>query len=132
MLCAQEGGHLDKFESHSSDGVFLGYALNSRGFRVWNLDTKQVVETCQVSFDETMPCTTPVFELSGDDTIGESIFEEDDVNEEGDGETTARALDPTPSETSNDDDAPLITSTTTIEMLSTLEGSSAHTREVTS
>ena len=58
MLCAQEGGHLDKFESRCSDSVFLGYTLDSRGFRVWNLDTKQVVETCEVSFDETMPCTT--------------------------------------------------------------------------
>ena len=104
MLCAQEGGHLDKFEPHCSDGVFLDYALNSRRFRVWNLDTRQVVETCEVSFDETMPSTTPIFELLGDDTVGELIFEEDDVNEEGDGGTTMRAVDPTPSETSDDDD----------------------------
>ena len=110
----KKGRHLDKFEARCSDGVFLGYALHSRGFRVWNLDTRQVVETCEVSFDETMSCTTPVFELSGDDTVGESIFEEDDVNEEGDCGTTARAIDPTPSETSDDEDSPPITSTTTI------------------
>ncbi|WVZ93799.1 hypothetical protein U9M48_039754 [Paspalum notatum var. saurae] len=42
----------------------------SRAFRVWILETKQIVETCEVSFDETMPCTTPVFELSGDDEEG--------------------------------------------------------------
>ena len=75
---------MDKFESHCSDGVFLGYALNSRGFRVWNLDTKQVVETCEVSFYETMPCTTLVFELLGDDVVGESIFEDDDGPKDGD------------------------------------------------
>ena len=85
----RKGGNLDKFEARCSDGVFLGYAIHSRGFRVWNLDTKQVVETCEVSFDETMPCTTPAFELSDEDAIGESIFEEDDVNEDGDGRTTA-------------------------------------------
>ncbi|WVZ49248.1 hypothetical protein U9M48_000622 [Paspalum notatum var. saurae] len=131
MLCAQEGGHLDKFESRCSDGVFLGYALNSRGFRVWNLDTKRVVETCEVSFHETMPCTTPIFELSGDDEIGTSIFEEDDAIEEGDGRITVCAADPTPSEMS-DDDAPQITSTTTIEMPSTSEGLVVDAGEVTS
>ena len=99
---------------------------------MWNLDTKQVVETCEVSFDETMPCTTPVFELSGDDELGASIFEEDGAPEDGDGRTTARAADPTPSETSDDDDAPPITSTTTIEMPSTSGGPAADAGEVTS
>ena len=135
MLFAQEGGHLDKFEARCSDGVFLGYALNSRGFRVWNLDTKQVVETCEVSFDETMPCTTPAFELSSEDVVGESIFEDDNApNEDGDGDggTTVRAADPTPIETSDDDDAPLIMSTTTIELPFTLEGPTADAGEVTS
>ncbi|WVZ64214.1 LOW QUALITY PROTEIN: hypothetical protein U9M48_013774 [Paspalum notatum var. saurae] len=56
-------GHLDKFESRCLDGIFLGYASSSRAFRAWILEAKQVVETCEVSFDETMPCTTPAFEL---------------------------------------------------------------------
>ncbi|WVZ75508.1 hypothetical protein U9M48_023553 [Paspalum notatum var. saurae] len=55
----KKAGHLDKFESRCLDGIFLGYASNSRAFRVWILEAKQVVETCEVSFDETMPCTTP-------------------------------------------------------------------------
>ncbi|WVZ81006.1 hypothetical protein U9M48_028433 [Paspalum notatum var. saurae] len=55
----KKAGHLDKFESRCLDGVFLGYASSSRAFRVWILEAKQVVETCEVSFDETMPCTTP-------------------------------------------------------------------------
>ena len=48
-------------------GFFLGYTSSSRAFRVWILEAKQVVETCEVSFDETMPCTTPAFELSDDE-----------------------------------------------------------------
>jgi transposase InsO family protein len=36
---------LDKFESRSSDGIFLGYASHSRAFRVLNLDTNLVMET---------------------------------------------------------------------------------------
>ncbi|WVZ94484.1 hypothetical protein U9M48_040371 [Paspalum notatum var. saurae] len=66
----KEAGHLDKFESRCLDGIFLGYASSSRAFCVWVLEAKQVVETCDVSFDETMPCTNPAFELSGDDEEG--------------------------------------------------------------
>ncbi|WVZ53302.1 hypothetical protein U9M48_004267 [Paspalum notatum var. saurae] len=55
----KKAGHLDKFESRCLDGIFLGYASNSRAFRVWILEAKQVVETCEVFFDETMPRTTP-------------------------------------------------------------------------
>jgi transposase InsO family protein len=36
-------GRLDKFESRSSVGIFLGYANHSRAFRVLNLDTNLVM-----------------------------------------------------------------------------------------
>ncbi|WVZ63073.1 LOW QUALITY PROTEIN: hypothetical protein U9M48_012738 [Paspalum notatum var. saurae] len=74
----KKAGHLDKFESRCLDGIFLGYASSSRAFRVWILEAKQVVETCEVSFDETMPCTTPALELSGDDEEGTPIFEDEE------------------------------------------------------
>ncbi|WVZ86102.1 hypothetical protein U9M48_032937 [Paspalum notatum var. saurae] len=74
----KKAGHLDKFESRCLDGIFLGYASSSRAFRVWVLEAKQVVETCEVSFDETMPCTTTAFELSGDDEEGTPIFEDEE------------------------------------------------------
>ena len=38
------------------------------------------METYEVTFDETMPCSVPVFESVGDQEIGESIFVEE--NEE--------------------------------------------------
>jgi hypothetical protein len=65
---------LDKFESRSSDSIFLGYASHSHPYRVLNLETNCVVETYEVTFDETMPCSSPVFEYAGDHEIGESIF----------------------------------------------------------
>ncbi|WVZ63312.1 hypothetical protein U9M48_012953 [Paspalum notatum var. saurae] len=74
----KKAGHLDKFEYCCLDGIFLGYASSSRAFRVWILEAKQVVETCEVSFDKTMPCTTPAFELSGDDEEGTPIFEDEE------------------------------------------------------
>ncbi|WVZ51915.1 hypothetical protein U9M48_003015 [Paspalum notatum var. saurae] len=95
----KKAGHLDKFESRCLDGIFLGYASNSRAFRVWILEAKQVVETCEVSFDETMPRTTPAFELSGDDEEGTSIFEDKEgvVNDGDAGATAPAAAAPTPS-----------------------------------
>ncbi|WVZ80414.1 LOW QUALITY PROTEIN: hypothetical protein U9M48_027887 [Paspalum notatum var. saurae] len=101
----KKAGHLDKFESHCLDGIFLGYASSSRVFRVWILEAKQVVETCEVSFDETMPCTTPAFELLGDDEEGTPIFEDEEgAIDDCDAGATAPAAAPAPSATSSDDD----------------------------
>ncbi|WVZ97339.1 hypothetical protein U9M48_042886 [Paspalum notatum var. saurae] len=112
----KKAGHLDKFESRCLDGIFLGYASSSRAFRVWILEAKQVVETCEVSFDETMPCTTPAFELSGDDEESTPIFEDEEgaVND-GDAGATAPAAAPAPSATSSDDEGgPLPTASSSL------------------
>jgi hypothetical protein len=69
---------LDKFESRSSDSIFLGYASHSHTYRVLNLETNRVMETCEVTFDETMPCSSPIFDCAGDQEIGESIFVEEE------------------------------------------------------
>jgi hypothetical protein len=69
--------NLDKFESRSSDGIFLGYASHSHAYRLLNLETNRVVETCEVTFDETMPFSVPVFESAFNQKIGESIFVEE-------------------------------------------------------
>jgi hypothetical protein len=36
---------------------------------VLNLDTNLVMETCEVTFDETQPCTSSVFECVGEGLI---------------------------------------------------------------
>jgi hypothetical protein len=59
-------GNLDKFECHSSDGIMLGYTPHSRSYRVLNLETNIVVESCDVTFDETAPSSRDVFECAGD------------------------------------------------------------------
>jgi hypothetical protein len=48
-------GNLDKFESHSSDGIFLGYIPHGRSYRVFNLETNTVVESYDVAFNKTAP-----------------------------------------------------------------------------
>ena len=57
-------------------------------YRVLNLETNQIMESCEVTFDETQPCSSTTFECAGDDDLGETIFEdekEEEVEEEDDG-----------------------------------------------
>jgi hypothetical protein len=78
----KKGKKLDKFEARSVDGIFFGYASHSC---VLNLETNQIVETCDVTFDETQPRNQLVFECAGDDELGEEIFQEE-KHEHGDDE----------------------------------------------
>jgi hypothetical protein len=66
--------NLDKFESHSSDGILLGYIPHGRSYRVYNFETNTVVESCDVTFDEAAPCPRGFFECAGDKEMEESIF----------------------------------------------------------
>jgi hypothetical protein len=81
----KKGKKLDKFEARSVDGIFFGYASHSRAYRVLNLETNKIVETCEVTFDKTQPRSQLVFECVGDDELGEEIFLEDE-HEHGDNE----------------------------------------------
>jgi hypothetical protein len=67
-------GNLDKFESHFSDGILLGYTPHDRSYRVFNLETNIIVESCDVTFDKTAPCPCDVYECAGDKEMEESIF----------------------------------------------------------
>jgi hypothetical protein len=45
---------------------------------VLNLETNQIVETCEVTFDETEPRSQLVFECAGEDELGEENFQEEE------------------------------------------------------
>jgi hypothetical protein len=81
----KKGKKMDKFEARLVDDIFFGYASHSRAYRVLNLETNQIVVTCEVTFDETQPRNQLVFECVGDDELGEEIFQEEE-HELGDGE----------------------------------------------
>jgi hypothetical protein len=72
-------GNLDKFESRSSDGIFLGFTPHGRSYRVLNLEANTVVESCDVTFDETAPYPCDVFESVGDKEMEESIFIDEEL-----------------------------------------------------
>jgi hypothetical protein len=67
-------GNLDKFESHSFDEILIGYTSHGRSYRVYNIETNTIVESCDVTFDKTAPCPHGVFECAGDKEMEESIF----------------------------------------------------------
>jgi hypothetical protein len=70
----KKGKNQDKFEARSVDGIFYGYASDSRAFCMLNLKTIQIVETCEVTFDETQPHSSLVFDYACDEELGEEIF----------------------------------------------------------
>jgi hypothetical protein len=67
-------GNLDKFESRSFDGILLGYTPHGRSYRVYNIETNTVAESCDMTFDEIAPYPRGVFECAGDKEMEESIF----------------------------------------------------------
>ncbi|KAJ9544346.1 hypothetical protein OSB04_024053 [Centaurea solstitialis] len=50
--------NLGKFDKKADEGYFLGYSLTSKTFRVYNKQTKTVMESAYVTFDETMSRTS--------------------------------------------------------------------------
>ncbi|GJS98072.1 putative ribonuclease H-like domain-containing protein [Tanacetum coccineum] len=47
--------HLGKFEGKSDEEFLVGYSLNSKDFRVYNLETKRVEENLHINFLENKP-----------------------------------------------------------------------------
>jgi hypothetical protein len=84
----------------------LGYTPHGRSYRVYNFETNIVVESCDVTFDETAPYPRGVFECAGDKEMEVSIFVDEGL----------QGVD-------GDEDEPLLPSTSSPELVpaSTLE-----------
>jgi hypothetical protein len=67
-------GNIDKFESRSFDGILLGYTPHGKSYRVYNLETNIIIESCDVTFDETAPYPRDVLECAGGKEMEDSIF----------------------------------------------------------
>jgi hypothetical protein len=97
-----------------------------------NLETNQIVETCEVTFDKTQPRSQLVFECVGDDELGKVIFQEEEY-EHGDDEDggvmpTAEHV-PTTSTTVMDGPSPTPTTTNQDQGEAVVEGDVASRRE---
>jgi hypothetical protein len=127
-------GNLDKFESRSFDGISLGYTPRGRSYRVFNLETNTVVESCDVTFDKTTPCAQDVFEYAGDKEMAESIFIDEEL-QGFDGDEDEALLPSTlspkliPTSTLEAEAPKATTSSTAVVKVSQVEGRSSPNRE---
>ncbi|GJV49393.1 retrovirus-related pol polyprotein from transposon TNT 1-94 [Tanacetum coccineum] len=56
---------LGKLKAKADIGFFVGYAPNRKGYRIYNKQTRQIMETIHVTFDELTGQTAPVHSSSG-------------------------------------------------------------------
>jgi hypothetical protein len=98
--------NLNMFESRFFDDILLGYTPHGRSYQVYNVETNTVVESCDMTFDETAPYPRDIFECAGDKEMEESIFIDEGL----------QGVD-------GDEDEPLLSSTSSPELVptSTLE-----------
>ncbi|PWA93819.1 Integrase, catalytic region, Zinc finger, CCHC-type, Peptidase aspartic, catalytic [Artemisia annua] len=56
---------LGKLKAKADIGIFVGYAPNKKGYRIYNKRTRQIMETIHVTFDELTEQTVPEYSSSG-------------------------------------------------------------------
>ena len=61
--------NLGKFDEKSDEGIFLGYSLSSKAYRIYNKRTLTIEESMHVSFDESNPSEEDTIVLNNDDEI---------------------------------------------------------------
>jgi hypothetical protein len=128
---SKKGKKLDKFEARLVDGIFFDYASHSRAYRVLSLEINQIVETCEVTFDETQPRSQLVFECAGDDELCEEIFQEEHKHgdDEDGGVVPAAEHVPTTLTTMMNSPSPTPSTTNQGQGEATVEGEVASRRE---
>jgi hypothetical protein len=120
-------GNLDKFESRSFDVILLGYTPHGRSYRVYNLENNTVVESCDVTFDETTSYPRSVVECAGDKEMEESIFVDEglqgvDSDEDESVLPSTSSPDPVPASTLEAEAPQATTSSTAAAEASRVEG----------
>jgi hypothetical protein len=57
----------------------LGYTPHGRSYRVFNLETNTIVESCDATFDKSTPCPRDVFKCAGEKKMEENIFVDEEL-----------------------------------------------------
>ena len=85
--------NLSKFEAKADESIFLGYASNTKAFRVFNLRTKIVMESIHVAFDDKK--FTGLQDESESTTLEFENLKSSEINEEEEDEDPQVTPDPT-------------------------------------
>ncbi|GJW31320.1 putative ribonuclease H-like domain-containing protein [Tanacetum coccineum] len=73
--------YLGKFDGKSNEGFFVGYSMNSKAFRVYNIKTKKVEENLHIRFLEDKPI---IAGINSNDFIDGSLFDSSSKNARND------------------------------------------------
>jgi hypothetical protein len=105
----------------------LRYTPHGRSYRVYNFETNTVVESCDVTFDETAPCSHDVVECAGDKEMEERIFVDEglqgvDGDEDESLLPSTSSLEPVSASTLEAEAPQVTTSSTVVAEASRVEG----------
>ena len=70
--------NLGKFYARTDEGIFLGYASKSKGYRCYNKTLRKIVESIDVRFDEELPNDTTDTDYSNPSNNHEEEDQDDD------------------------------------------------------
>ncbi|KAI3746509.1 hypothetical protein L6452_08943 [Arctium lappa] len=81
--------YLGKFDKKADEGKFIGYSLASKAFRVFNLRTRTIQESINITFDdnkssEHQESSSPISESSRESELNkifEDFFDDEDISE---------------------------------------------------
>ncbi|GAU33542.1 hypothetical protein TSUD_143350 [Trifolium subterraneum] len=76
----------DKLETKSVVGIFLGYSSNSKGYRIYNLETKKILVSRDVQFDEFSKWNWEKSQTEGSSKVMSTEDSLEDQNSEDEGE----------------------------------------------
>ncbi|CAJ2651723.1 unnamed protein product [Trifolium pratense] len=76
--------NLGKFDSKSDKGIFLGYSLTSKAYRVYNLTSKSLEESMHVKFDEfdDISCVREIDDEDEQNSSKEQVIEQESPPQE--------------------------------------------------
>jgi transposase InsO family protein len=87
--------NLDKYDDRDDEGIFLGYATNSKGYRFYNNRLHKMVDSIDVKIDEGIPTrevysnesSTKYTAKAKDEQVQESENEDSELDEDSDTQT---------------------------------------------
>ncbi|KAI3685611.1 hypothetical protein L6452_34862 [Arctium lappa] len=85
----KEREYLGKFDKKADEGKFIGYSLASKAFRVFNLRTRTIQESINITFDdnkssEQQESSSPISESSRESELNKifkDFFDDEDISE---------------------------------------------------
>lgn len=70
--------NVEKLDTKSDEGIFIGYSISSKDYKIFNKITLTIVELIHAAFDETNPSKEDTFIYIGEDDASNDINNNDE------------------------------------------------------